>query len=70
MDVPGHRGNALRLVPLHHGDGGVGALQGPHSHAKILHVAEAARGGGSLWVSNCLLVWSIFDLGDGEGVLD
>ena len=26
--------------------------------------------GGGMWVSNCLLVWSIFDLGDGEGVLD
>ena len=25
---------------------------------------------GALWVSNCLLVWSIFDLDGGGGVLD
>ena len=46
MDVAGRRAYALWLVPLQCGDGGVGALRGHHSHAKILHVAEVALGGG------------------------
>ena len=47
----------------------MGALRGPHSHPEVNHMAKADQGG-PMWVSNCLLVWSIFDLGDGEGVLD
>ena len=57
-NITGCRAAALRLVHIWHTDQGVGALQGPLFHGEILHLAEAVPRGG-LWVSNCLLVWSI-----------
>ena len=59
----------LQPVPFCHGDGGVGALRGPHSHPEIPYMALEAEGGG-MWVSNCLFGVVYFDLGDGEGVHD
>ena len=58
MDIASRRGGALWLVPIHSGDGGVGALRGPHSHPKICYLAPAPLGG-AMWESDCLLVWSI-----------
>ena len=48
-----------------------GALQGPHSHAKILCMAQEAPGGpcGLVIVVWCGLFFFSFDLGDGGGVL-
>ena len=39
----------------------VGAIRGPHSHRENVCMAKAAPGG-TMWVSNGLMVWSILTL--------
>ena len=69
MDFTGQGGDPLRLVPLRRGDGGVGALRGPHSHREICCMDTMALGGGP--VGKYLSFGVVyFDLGDGGGVLD
>ena len=68
MDFTGQGGDPLWPVPLRHGDGGVGALQGPHSHREICCMDTTALGGPVAKYLSFGVVY--FDLGDGGGVLD
>ena len=64
---PWPKSRCSRPLPVWAHHGGVGGLWLPLPHPKTLHILAASLGG-SMWVSNGLLVWSISDLGGGGGM--
>ena len=62
----GRGGEAVQPFPPGLGEFGVGAVQCPHPHTEILYIFVAVQGG-TVWVSNGLMVWSILTVVYGDG---